>query len=282
MFLNLPPALRDRDKSRYHVIPAPLEATVSYGKGTARGPQAILNASYQIELFDGKSIPARAGVFTQAAVPVSGKSPAAALGAIEKCTAETIRSGHIPVVLGGEHSITAAEIRALRKSVHNFGVVHFDAHADLRDTFTGTPYSHGSVMHRIAELGIPIFQIGVRSLCWEDHVARKEMKIRHLDAETIARKGIPRKVLPADFPRNIFISFDIDGLDCSLVPATGTPEPGGLSWFQTVFLLENVVSGRRVLGFDVVELAPVKGLHASDFVAAKLVYTIMGIIERGK
>lgn len=279
-FLRLPPELRDSKSSLYHVIPVPYEETVCYGQGTRNGPRAILNASYQLDLFNGTAIPSNSGVFTMKELPVRNAKPAVAARLIEKAVSSALADGHIPVVLGGEHTITAWEIEAFRKHFDDFGIVHFDAHADLWNRYDGREDSHACVMRRIVEKGIPLFQIGIRTMGLEEFQFRKQMKIPHLDAVTIARHGLPARILPAGFPKNIFISFDIDGLDSALVPATGTPEPGGLSWFQAIFALENVTRGRKVIGCDVVELAPIRGMHAPDFVAAKLAYSIMGMVRQ--
>jgi agmatinase len=135
-------------------------------------------------------------------------------------------------------------------------------------------------MRRIHELGIPIFQIGVRNLCLEEIAYRKEQNIPYLDAQDLYQNGIPENLLPADFPKNIYLTFDVDGLDASLMPATGTPEPGGLSWWQALELCENAAKDRHVLGIDIVELAPQPALHSAAYTTAKLTYALMGIASR--
>nr|WP_234041678.1 agmatinase [Persicirhabdus sediminis] len=264
----------------FHIIPAPLEKTVSYGAGTANGPQAILNAAYQLEAFDGKSYPGDLGLFTTPAVDCSGKIEQA-LSNIEKTCKTVFDMGKIPVVLGGEHSLTQAPVRALANIRRDFGVVQIDAHADLREDYNGDPYSHASVMHRILDLDIPLFQIGIRNLCKEEIEVRTKRGVGYLDAREIAKNGIPAELLPEDFPKNIYLSFDVDGLDASLMPATGTPEPGGLTWWQALDAVEACTAGgRKILGIDVVELAPRPELHSCDYTAAKLAYALMGIASR--
>jgi agmatinase len=261
----------------------PYEATVSYGHGTARGPAAILRASAAIELFDGASTPADAGIHTLPPVSFRGcRGPAAALGRVEQAIGAILEAGHTPVMLGGEHTITAGALRAVRRLAGpRVGVVQFDAHADLRDTYQGTSYSHACALRRAGvDLDLPLCQIGVRSLCLEDVAVRRRHGVHCLDMADLATRGLPRRVLPTAFPRDIYLTFDIDALDPSIIPATGTPEPGGLTWYQTMTALERVIRGRRVLGFDVVELAPIPGWHAADFTAAKLVYAIIGMIVR--
>jgi agmatinase len=188
--------------------------------------------------------------------------------------------GAIPAVLGGEHTISAPTARALKMRHGRFGVVHFDAHADLRDTYEGTPFSHACVMRRVHELGIPLYQIGTRGYCLEEHRYRIEQRIPYVDARELHAKGCEAVRLLDDFPEKIFISFDLDAFDSSFMPATGTPVPGGLFWHQVRTCLERVMQGRRCIGFDVVELAPMPGLSAPNFAAAQLVYDIMGLADR--
>ncbi|BFR49795.1 agmatinase [Nitratidesulfovibrio sp. HK-II] len=268
------------DGARFHVIPVGYEESVSYGGGTAAGPAAILAASDQLELWDGESVPADLGIHTAPAVDCCGGAEAV-LARIEAATATALSHGGLPVLLGGEHTVTLGALRALHRQYGTFGVIQFDAHADLRDSYGGTPYSHAAVMRRaVADLGLPLFQIGVRALCREEVDCRAALGVGHLDAAALARHGIPDPLLPPDFPERIYVTFDVDGLDPSIMPATGTPVPGGLGWYDARRCLELVMAGRQVLGFDVVELAPMDGFHAADFAAARLVYDIMGLVQR--
>lgn len=272
---DLPPS--KPSEATFHIIPVPWESSVSYGGGTANGPNAILHASTQLEAYIDGGIPGEAGIHT--APPVSCEGEAIeVLTRIRKATSEVLERGKLPILLGGEHAMTLGPIQAIQETGISFGVVQFDAHADLRDSYQGNPYSHACVMKRIFDLDIPIFQIGVRALSATEAALRTSADIAHIDADTIARSGFPQNMLPPDFPENIFITFDVDGLDPSIMPSTGTPEPGGLSWYQALEGLENAMKGRNVIGADVVELAPKPGLIASDFTAAKLVYKIMDLI----
>jgi len=266
------------EAAAYHIIPVPLESTVSYGGGTARGPEAIIEASTQLELWNGQGKPALQGVHTAPAVDCSGPITKT-LDRIEDAVSYAIECEALPIVLGGEHTVTLGALRAMKQRYHRVGVVQFDAHADLRNTYEGSPYSHACVMRRAAEdLGLPLFQIGVRALCEEEALFRAASEIPHLDARELAVKGIPPHLLPRDFPDRIYITFDVDGLDPSVIRATGTPVPGGVSWHDALTLLEAVMEGRKLAGADVVELAPAAGDHASDFAAAQLAYVLMGLI----
>ena len=263
----------------FHIIPMPMEQTVSYGGGTALGPEAILGASYQLEAYDGTSYPGEYGIHTMEAIDCSGDDESCFLN-LEAVCHSAYEVGKIPVTLGGEHSLSIAPVRALHATRQDFGVVQIDAHADLRDTYEGSPNSHACVMRRIHELGIPIFQIGVRNLCKEEIDYRAANNIAYLDARELSLHGIPSDLLPADFPKNVYLTFDVDGLDASLMPATGTPEPGGLTWWQALDACEAATKGRHILGLDVVELAPRPELHSCSYTTAKLTYALMGIAAR--
>jgi len=289
----------------FHVIPAPLEKTVSYGGGTARGPEAILEASVQLEAFDGVSRPCELGIYTT--------EPVQTLEEIEHLVSKVWKSGlheqgealeagtagskvwklaaptglvaahkhKFPIVLGGEHTVTLGALRALKAAGETFGVVQFDAHADLRDEYEGSKLSHACVMRRaVDDLSLPLFQIGVRALSLEEHDLRIERGIPHLDAAEITKNGIPETLLPADFPQKVYVTFDVDGLDPSAMPSTGTPVPDGLSWRESFQCLEKIAAERTIIAADVVELAPIDGLHGPDFGAAQLAYRIMGLAAR--
>lgn len=275
---------------RYRIISVPYEDNISYGGGTSRGPAAIIEASDQLEAWDGESIPGDDGIFTGPIVDCTG-SPEAVLARIERAVAEALAANNIPVILGGEHTVTLGALRALarKRGGKKFGVVQFDAHGDLRNTYEDTPYSHGSVMRRACDLGLSLMQVAVRSLCLEEVNFRKTYGVSHLDAAEFSRLGglaaasrPDFKLLPDDFPQDIYITFDIDALDASLMPATGTPDPGGLSWYEALKLLELTVAGRNIIGLDLVEVAPMPGYHAAEFTAAKLLYYLMGIIQRSR
>jgi agmatinase len=264
----------------FHVLPVPWERTVSYGGGAARGPSAILQASWQLEVWDGHSKPGTEGIYTHPPVAIS-EGPDQVLARIASEVAEILSLGKIPVVLGGEHTVTLGVIKGfMQAGIQDLGVVQIDAHADLRDTYDGDPFSHACVMRRIAELGIPLFQLGVRALCEEELRARERYGIRYLDAETLVPEGVHQIGLPADFPSRVFFTIDVDGLDPSIFPATGTPVPGGLGWYQTLALFASVARQRQIMGFDLMELAPIRGFHCYDFAAALLVYRLMGVLQR--
>ena len=264
-------------KALFHVIPVPYEESVSYGTGTGEGPAAILAASTQLELYDGRGIPADYGIYTAPPVPCQG-SCFEVLARIESAVTGCLELGGIPVVLGGEHTVTAGVVAALRRTYGDFGVIQFDAHADLRESFEGSGYSHACVLRRIHEQGIPVLQLGTRSYSLEEQIYRKEQRIAYYDAEEIWQRGVEGVNMPTDFPAKVFITFDVDGFDASIMPATGTPVPGGLSWYQAMWLIEKIMASRVCIGFDVVEFAPIPSLHGAAFTAAQLTYNLMGYL----
>ncbi len=271
---------RAPDAARFHILPVPYEKTVSYGAGTAKGPAAIIAASNQLERWDGASDPGADGIYTWPAIDCSGPA-AEVIDAIAAAVAKILALGKTPVVLGGEHTVTGGVIRGyLDAGVRDFGVVQIDAHADLRDAYEGDRLSHASVMRRVVEAGVPLVQLGNRAYCEEERAARETYKVHAIDADQLVPQGIQAIELPANFPPQVFFTLDVDGIDPSVLPATGTPVPGGLGWYQTLGLFESVARQRRIIGFDILEFAPIAGFHAFDFTAALLTYKLMGIVQR--
>jgi agmatinase len=281
-FLELDIVPASFENALFHILPVPLEKSVSYGSGTANGPQAILQASLHLEAFDGQDIPAESGIHTHPPIKCGAENVQEDLEVISVEVRKVLDHQGVPIILGGEHTVTLGVLKAFAERNERIGVVQFDAHCDLRDSYEYNPLSHACVMRRVHEMGFPVMQIGIRSLSQPEEVFRRENSIPCLDAETIYREGIPSEVLPPGFPDKIYITFDVDCLDPSIMSTTGTPEPGGLGWYQAIDILGKVAAGRIICGFDVVELAPSGGLHAADFTAAKLVYTLIGIINQSR
>ena len=273
--LDIPPS--SYEDARIHIIPVEMEKSVSYGGGTAAGPRAILEASLQLEAFDGRTVPGQAGMYTHEPLQCQADEVEKDLEAIAAEVAMVLKKNGLPVILGGEHTVTLGALKAIVDSNKKIGVVQFDAHADLRDSYEDNRLSHACVMRRVHEMGLPFVQIGIRSLSREEFRFRRTYDIQSLDAADINTAGIPAEVLPWDFPEQIYITFDVDCFDAAIMPATGTPEPGGLTWYQGMDLLHRVCANRTVCGFDVVELAPIPTMHAPDFTAAKLVYKLIGL-----
>ncbi len=267
------------DNAQVVVIPFGLEASVSYGGGTSKGPAAMINASHQVELFDDEfwSEPFREyGVVTAKPVKIS-KSVETALEQLDAQVEEVLAMGKFPFVFGGEHSITAGAIRPYARNFKDVAVLHFDAHADLRDGYHGEHYSHASAICRTMDAkNVSVYSFGIRNISSGEipflEKNKKRLKIywareKHLwDMKEIVRnfKG-----------KNVYVTFDIDAFDASMIPATGTPEPGGLFWDDAVNIIREVAKVSTFIGADVNELAPKPNMHGCDFLAAKLAYKIM-------
>lgn len=276
---ELSPAESDPATARFRVIPVPLERTVSYGAGTAGGPAAILTASTQLERLWRGAEPCGAGIVTEAAVDCTGDLPAI-MARIAARTEAAVVAGRIPLVLGGEHSLSYGAVTGVARALaeRRLGIVQVDAHADLRRAFHGERHSHASVMQLLAEEeGLPLAQFGIRALSSEEAERRRTLGVFFRDAEDLVTGNLHRVDLPADFPEHVYVSFDVDGLDPSFLPATGTPVPGGLGFWQALHLVEHALKGRRMVGCDVVELAPAPGSAVSDFAAAQVCYALMAL-----
>lgn len=269
------------ESSQVAVLPVPFERTTSYGKGTSAGPAAILRASQSMELWDEElgSEPYLLGIATLPAFLPEPFDMAEALAELQAEARRHLERGKFLVVLGGEHSLTLAPVRAAREAHGEIGVVQFDAHADLREEFEGTPYSHASVMRRIVEDGIPTAAIGIRSLSSPEAALVRERRLPVVWGYELPEAGSRLGDLLAGLPEKVYLTFDIDFFDPSLVPATGTPEPGGGLWYPTLALLREVFRRKTVVAMDLVELAPIGGQPASDFLAAKLVYKCLGYLQ---
>lgn len=262
------------DDARFRVIPVPLERTVSYGSGTAGGPEAIIAASNELERICAGQEPCAAGIVTEAPLDCQGSLPEV-MERLARQTEAAVRAGQIPVTLGGEHSLTYGAVMGVMRALDRpVGIVQIDAHADLRVAYEGEPHSHASVMHLLSEKGVRLAQFGVRAMCRQEEESRARNGVFFRDAEELVTERIHRITLPDDFPDLVYVSFDVDGLDPSQMPATGTPVPGGLDYYQSLHLVESALQGRTCVGFDVVELAP-DGNAAWDFTAAQIVYRLM-------
>lgn len=283
--------LLEEEHSRYEtaravVLPVPFERTTSYGKGTVHGPAAIIRASQSMELWDEElgDEPFTQGIATLPPFHPEAFEMAEAMADIEAACRPHVERKKFLTVLGGEHSLSIAPVRATRKAwaaEGEIGVVQFDAHSDLREEFEGTPYSHASVLRRIHEDGIPSLAVGIRSLSSPEAelIRAKNMPVIWGHQLDRAEEMLPEML--AGLPEHIYLTFDIDFFDPSLVPATGTPEPGGGTWWPTLRLLRQIFKTKKVVAMDLVELAPFGPLPASDFVAAKLVYKCLGYLKAG-
>jgi len=280
-FLGIEKKYSNYKNSQIVVLSAPLEKTVSYGKGTSKGPEEILKASHYVEFYDEeqkRELCFEKGICTLEPMNLQKLSIEKALQKIHKEVAKHIDEGKFVVTLGGEHSLSAAPIMAFNERFPNLSILQIDAHSDLRDSYEGSKYSHASVMARVAEFNSNIVQVGIRAQCIDEVELKQKKGIKTFYAREI-KMGMYgenwHELIVNNLTENVYITFDVDGLDPSLLPATGTPEPGGLFWDETMNLLKSVGTEKNIVGFDVVELAPTKYHPSSNFVAAKLVYKMM-------
>ncbi len=272
---------KNKDFSKFDIIPVPLEKTVSYGKGTSMGPQAIIEASNELERYTGKSEPCLDGIYTHPFLDCN-KPIDIVINDLQKLAQSVSSKNKIPVILGGEHSITYGAVNGIFKGLelknkNEIGILQIDAHADLREKYENEVHSHASVMYLLSEENYKIAQCGVRALSKEEADNRRKFQITSYSVEEIKKSD--ELYLPQNFPKKIYISFDLDGLDPSIMPATGTPVPGGLGFNESLELIHKLIKDREIVGFDVVELSPIKGFLAYDFTAATLVYKIMELIN---
>lgn len=281
-FLGLDDAHSAYDRSAAVVLPIPYEGTVSYGQGTREGPRAILHASRQIELYDRElddELALTYGIHTLPALAPVVSGPADMVAAVAACAEEHLRRGKLLVGLGGEHAISSGIARAVQATHGDFAMVQIDAHSDLRDEYEGSPYSHASIARRVLDLGATVVQFGIRSICREEiELIRNEReRLRVFFAEDVHAGGHLEPLAELVRGRTVFLTIDVDGLDPSLVPATGTPEPNGLSWQQALDIARTVAREANIAAIDCVELAPIAGQHVSDFLVAKLMYKVIGL-----
>ena len=268
------------DSARVAVLPVPFEGTVSYGKGAAAGPAAILEASAQVELFDEQTglEPFRVGIWTDGPLEIPDGPAARVASAVERRLGELLDAGKWVVTLGGEHSITPGAVRAAARRNAGLRIVQLDAHADLRESYEGDPWSHASAMARCLDLA-PIRAIGVRNYSSEE-AARIRGGIPGyavIHAWEMEEEGWQERALEGLDGAPVYLTIDLDCFDPAVIPATGTPEPGGLSWWPTLRFLDALFRRARVVAADLVELAPAPGLHAADFAAARLAYKLVGM-----
>ena len=275
-FLGVP---NEEKKARYVVLSSPYEGTVSYGTGAKKGPNAIIEASRQVETYDIEL--ARefegCGIFTADELEVSHASPEKNCEYVQEAVEAVLKEGKVPVLLGGEHSVSVGAFNAIAgmKGAENVSVLHLDAHADMRDEYEGTRHNHACVMRRCRER-LHAGSVGIRSYSKEEADGIKKQKCDIFGVEFDEERVLGK------LRKDVYISIDLDAFDPSECPGVGTPEPGGMRWGSAISLLRKVCEERHVIGFDVVELAPIPGQHVSDFLAARLAYKLICYMEANR
>lgn len=274
------------------VLPAPYEYTSSYVPGSARGPSAILEASRQVELYDEtvgmETYREWGGIATAAPLDLKGRVNREAVEAIEAFVRPHIRLGRFIVTLTGEHTGALGAIKAHAKCYPGLCILQVDAHGDLRKAYQGNPFSHASVMARVVEEGLPLVQVGTRSLSPEEmDLIRQTQSIRTFFASELLDPSGPYEGRAVNWVPEVrkackgpvYLTFDCDGLDPSLVPTLGTPEPGGLGWYETLMMITALAGEPGIIGMDLSEFVPIEGLVAPQFTVARLIYRILGRVR---
>lgn len=268
------------DRARVVILPVPYGSTSSGRAGSRRGPRAIIEASREMELYDVdlQREPYRVGIHTlPELVPHTG-DPQAMVRLVEETVGELLDEGKTVVTLGGEHTVAVGAVRAYVRRIANLSVLALDAHADLRQEYLGTPYNHACVLRRLLDEGRPLVQVGLRSATREEHELIRQRSLPFFSPGVYRElEDGPRGVL-SHLTEDVYVTIDLDAFDPSQMAAVGTPEPGGLLWDEVTALLA-AVSDRRIVGFDVTELAPSEGPFANAQLAAKLVYRLIGLME---
>lgn len=276
-FLGLPQVYSDYKRSRFVILPVPYEQTTSYRAGTREGPQAIISASKQVELFDEEleTEPYKAGICTLNELEPTSRGPEQMVEKIYKVGRELVKDKKIVVMLGGEHTTSIGMIKAYKRGYKDLSVLQLDAHADLRDSFQESKFNHACTMRRVREIA-PAVQVGIRNISSEEHewIRRKKLDI-FLASRRDQNSRDKALSLLSD---NVYLTLDLDFFDPSIMPAVGTPEPGGFLWYETLDFLKALSQRKKIVGFDIVELCPHPSNIAPDFMAAKLIYKIIGYI----
>ena len=279
-FGGIDPEYAALETAAFVVVPVPYDLTTTYQGGARKGPAAIIEASCNMELYDEELDREiyKSGIHTLPPLEAVASGPEGMLERVEQTVSGVFDLGKTPVMLGGEHSITLGAVRAARKRYSKLSVLHLDAHADMRESYQGSPFSHACIGRRMREL-CPVVQAGIRSMSIEEAAFIRKRNVPVFSATDIRNDRTWVGKVLRHLSRDVFISVDLDALDPSVMPATGTPEPGGLTWHDVLGLIREVCRKRHVVGFDIVELAPIPGMVAPDFLAARLTYRMMGYIS---
>jgi agmatinase len=263
------------EKAKVVIFPVPYDITTSWRGGTREGPAAIIMASRQLdELFFKGGNPSP--IFTWEEVELAASVGLETVRGLEEIISSVLRKDKIPFLLGGEHSISLGGVRAVKKKYPNLSVLQLDAHPDLLNEYCGSEYTHVSVMRRIRDLKIPTVQAGIRSIDPETRDYIKKAKIKNI----FEAPALPTGKILKGLTKNVYLTLDLDVFDTGIMPSVGTPVPGGLGWYQVLNLIEKVAKNKKIVGADVVELLPIPGLVAPNFLAAKLVYKIISYVLR--
>lgn len=283
-FLGLSPRDADFRRARYAILPIPYDGTVSFQVGTRGGPRAIISASQQVELFDeeyGREFH-QAGVATLSPVAPNMSGPKGMFNDIHAAARKVLAARKFLIALGGEHSITPPLVRAVASKFKSLSVLQIDAHADLRASYEDTPLSHACAMRRVWDMGIKVVGVGIRNYSREESVFIKKRRPTLVSPRQAREDADWIQKIVDNLSSNVYVSIDIDGFDPAYAPGTGTPEPGGLDWFEVTDLLKAVSIDRAIVAADVVEVLPLPGSAQTEFLAAKLIYKLIAHAESSR
>lgn len=274
-------------RAKVVVLPVPYERTTSYKKGAANGPRGIIDASTYMETFDDElnQETFRVGIHTMDELIMNDLPHEEVNKKVSEAVKEIIKANKFPVILGGEHSISAGSVAAFKESYEDLSVLYLDAHYDLRNEFDDTKFSHACVARRISEIA-PVVEVGVRSMSKEEKDFLNDLpegtKVDIISVYDILDDAMWNDRVNRLLSKNVYISIDLDVFDPALIPAVGTPEPGGIGWYEFLELMHGVIMDKNIVGMDVVELCPIKDQPASDFFAAKMIYRLLGYMYSSK
>lgn len=277
----LPPELSNYEKSKFALLPVGYDSTTSYLSGTREGPFAIIKASFLLEKYDPeleKDI-SQSGIVTLPPVLLDMQGPEAMVQRVEEKTEELLEDNKFAILLGGEHSLSIGAIKAYQKRYPEMGILQIDAHLDLRESYDETPFSHACAMRRVADHSC-VISTGIRCAEPEEMEFLEKSKSKTFFSWELTKKPLWKELLLEELPEQVYISIDLDGLDPSIMPSVGTPEPGGLLWEEINELFTLVAKNKTIIGFDVVELCPIPGFIAPDYLAAKMIYRLMGLCQK--
>jgi agmatinase len=284
-FLSIPKENSSLSNSKAVIISFPYEKSTSFGKGTKLGPKAIISASSQVELFDEeleKETYFKVGIHTTPEIKPSNVASKFYLPLTKKVE-EVISLNKFPIIIGGEHTISLGGVLGVTQKYKSFSVLHFDAHADLRDSYEGNKFSHASAMRRVLDLKEVknLVSVGIRNISNNedegsefDFYKKNQKRIKIFWAKD--KESLSVKKILDNLEENVYLTFDVDAFDPSIMPSTGTPEPGGMLWYETLEILRQVFLKKNVIAVDVVELSPIKNMPAPDFMIAKMIYKMIG------
>ena len=283
-FLGLSDDESGYDMSGYVILPVPYERTTTYRKGAASGPQAIIAASFEVELYDEElgTEPYLAGIHTARESCGDIAEPKTLITKVADTVRRLADDGKFVISLGGEHTISIGPVTAHARSRSDLSVLQIDAHADLRESYQNDRYSHACTMRRIRDVVATTVGIGIRNISKDEAelVSSRRLPL-YMAADVVGNDRWHESAL-ADLTENVYLTIDLDGFDPSIMPGVGTPEPGGLGWYETLAFLKKLCNSRNVIGFDVVELSPIPGNPVSEFTAAKLIYKLIGYRENSR